>query len=209
MESFIAWWVRNAAVIGPVANCVSAIAALLTVRMVFKTIRQTRKDRKEELLEKHPKFKIANARLERPIAISPRPPAVGLAYSLSIDLKNINPNPAYAVHIRGTIYRNGRNGRVAQFEFEPAGDLDKDEFVSLEAGLEIEVASEPYYLILKVEFRDSITSELYDSTHYRRFYINGGSPLSLEKAEKQDIRALGDILMPGRHAVDNSPREIR
>lgn len=91
---------------------------------------------------------------------------------------------------------------------KPAGDFDKDEFVSLEAGLEIEVASEPYYQILKIEFRDSITSEFYDSTHYRRFYINGGSPLSLEKAAK-DIRALGDILMPGRRAVDNSPRPIQ
>lgn len=188
-QRFITWLAQNSTtLIAPVASCISALAAMASVFMATKTFRQARRDRREELVAKHPKFRIIDAQLVRQyeVAIST------WIYELRIEAQNVNANSARAIDFTGAIYRQDQHDCIHRFNVEPTGEIIQDESVSITTKAELETSSVPYFLILHIRCADSRTTDTYSATHYRKFYINGGSPVLLEKTYKKDIRDLAD-----------------
>lgn len=64
LQKFIAWWVRNAGYIEPIATSLSALAAWFSIRMVYKTFKQARLDRIMDLHANRPSFRLIAERIE-------------------------------------------------------------------------------------------------------------------------------------------------
>jgi hypothetical protein len=195
---FIAWWIRNAIYIGPLATCVSALAALLSVYMVTRTFRQARKDRTEELLAKRPKFKLVDGsvpasslrKLDRSITPHYRP---------QFSLLNINPNPATRVTFACRIYPD-EGSDVCKFVRKPSDDVDQNETVSIKTEfLELAALDVPYFLTIVADYADSRTNEKYSQVIYRKFYIDEGQNAELEKLDMAEV----EDLISQRKLVDN------
>src|SRR5438552_14810838 len=99
-HKFIAWWVRNAAHIGPIASCVSAMASLLSVRMIIKTFRQARADRREEIEAKHPRFVLGLGEVEWVTSVG-NDQTITPFYQLVVNVKNVKEHSAKHLHLVG------------------------------------------------------------------------------------------------------------
>lgn len=187
-QRFIAWWIRNAAYIGPLATTLSALAALLSVFMVTRTFKQARKDRQEELEANHPRFKISRAEVCRYSTHSGSEPK---PHRLYLTLENINPNSARRIMVSGTIYHETNRDTFNQFKREPTDDIEKGESVDVEADFELSDEDLPYFLILTVEYIDNRTDKEHDQKHYRKFRLTGTNPTALAKVDKWELGRLG------------------
>lgn len=209
LQRFIAWWIRNAVHIGPLATSVSALAALLSVYMVTKTFRQAQKDRVAELVAKHPKFKIEFGELTHNTTFTDRQRRSGehlqpIPYELTVGLKNINPNTATDITFVGEIYEEGNGDAVGRFTAEPSDDLDQDEISWIDAKLELVDSSTPYFLVVTATYRDARTSRVYSTNHWRSFTLTGSSPVHLLKLDKAEIRRFEESIHRLTHSETES-----
>ena len=193
LQRFVAWWIRNAVHIGPLATSVSALAALLSVYMVTKTFRQAQEDRHAELAAKQPKFKIEYGDLTHHTTYTDLDRRSGkhlqsIPYELTVGLKNINPHTATDIIFAGQVYEQGNREAVGRFTAEPSDDVDEDETWWIDATLELVNSSTPYFLVVTATYRDARTNRIYSSSHWRSFTLTGGSPVHLLKLDKTEIR---------------------
>jgi hypothetical protein len=188
---FIAWWIRNAAYIGPIASSVSALAALFSIGMVTKTFRQSRLDRKEEVEAKHPRFVISEGKvlwiseLGGDHSITP-------FYELFVVLKNVKESSAKHVVLKGEILDKEMKV-LKDFNRQPTDYIEKDGDFSATVKAEgVWDCPDPYFVKLYLEYRDPRTGKKHPQTLWRKFYMQGeeGMDLELDRVDRSELKAL-------------------
>lgn len=193
---FIAWWVRNSSHIGPVASCVSALAALLSVYMVTRTFRQARKDRAEELESRHPRFVISEGSV-RWITQLGGDHSIKPFYELWVEFKNVKESSAKQVKLKGAIL--DKEGKVLkEFSRQPTDYIEKDGVFTATTKAEGKRgSSDPYYVTLSLEYRDPLTGKKHPQTLWRKFYMQGeeGQPLELVSVDRDELKELTEPVL--------------
>jgi hypothetical protein len=192
VQRFIAWWIRNAAYIGPVANCFSALAALLSVYMVTKTFRQARRDRKEELEAKHPRFKVLTGAVTWREEVG-GDHTISPFFELLVTIQNVREHSAKRLHLRGTIYLDLDKDSLFVFEQEPVDDIEKDSTITASLRLlTIDYSDKPYIVRIALDYRDARTGIKHPQTLYRKFYLQSGEDVTvlLLPLDRSEVSAL-------------------
>jgi hypothetical protein len=181
VQRFIAWWIRNAAYIGPVANLLSAFAALLSVYMVMKTFKQARKDRQEELETKHPRFIFDSFEIKQ------NPLGLGSYSELCLNLKNIREHSAERFKLVGTVFLDPQQP-LLRCEYEPTDYLEKDGTIQVSfILLELSISDEPYLIRLAMSYTDAHTQKKHQQTLWRQLRYTSGEPLGLLPVNETEL----------------------
>jgi len=189
---FIEWWIRNATYIGPIANCLSALAALGSVVMVYITLRQSRSNRQEALDAKHPRFKVLKGNVEW-VTFLENDYSIQPFHELKIDIQNVRETSAKRLRIKGSVYGKRDENAFALFEREPADDVEQDSLFLIRFKLpKLSPFDKPYIVVLELSYRDSRTGKKHPQTLYRQFYFQdkSGSFLSLDPVDKTELKEL-------------------
>src|SRR5438552_16823796 len=143
----LAWWSRNAALIGPIATAISALAALASVLLTRRTYRQAKKDRQEEVESKHPRF-IVDGTLVLADDINDY-------YTLDLKFSNIAEHSARFVRVDGRVTHNDAYKPTLTFERRPLEQIHAGyPFEMFEALHKLSASTEPYFLRLELEYKD-------------------------------------------------------
>ena len=180
----------NPAYIAPIAASVSAVAAAYAVYMTTKTFNQNRKDRKEEIESKHPRFVVVDgavvwvAQLGGDYSITP-------FYQLSVDFKNVKENSAKHVSLKGDILDKNLNV-LKSFEVQPTDYIEHGGTFNASVNAEgIPESPDPYYVRMYLRYRDVRTGDRHNQTLWRKFYMEGeeGDALPLLRVDKSELKA--------------------
>lgn len=195
VQRFVAWWIRNAAYIGPVASCVSALAAMVAVLLTTRSLVQTRRDKREDREAEHPKF-VLNGGL---VLTEGHPEDY---YSLSLMLINIAKNSAQDVKLVGLIKHHLSDELKLKFEREPAEEIHNDLplKIFITESRELDLHPKPYHLELHLAYKDARTGKEYGQVFRRKFYIQADPNdelrstmplLNVDVPEYNELKALG------------------
>jgi hypothetical protein len=173
MQRFIAWWIRNAGYIGPVATAISALAATASVVLTRRTFLQSKRDRQEELESRRPKFIV-----DGQLLLTEGNPDY---YILNLTLNNIAEHSASFLKATVKISHDAA--------YKPALTSDKAPLEEIHRGYPFEIftdlvgldpSDKPYYLRLELDYKDSRTWEKYNDVFERKLSIPiEGMPSSL------------------------------
>jgi len=183
VQRFIAWWIRNAVYIGPVATCLSALAALLSVYMVTKTFRQNREDRLEELEAKRPKFRISGALITNMPVKGAVPGEILQHYVLSLTLKNSKANHALYVKVAGRVYGLEELDPWSEFKHDLVEEIHEDETTNVSINLEAIAITKPHFVRVELKYDDGRTRKHYEQKLYRFFQSPYPHPTELPLRE--------------------------
>jgi hypothetical protein len=183
VQRLIAWWIRNAAYIGPVANSLSAFAALLSVYMVRKTFKQARRDRQEELEAKHPRFIFDSVKVKLQISDANPYPIVTLS------VKNIREHAAKGFRLEVSVFLDPQNPVYTSW-LEPTDYLEKDGTFSVDLKTrDVTVSDEPYFLCVTLAFTDARTQKKHKQTLWRQLRYTEVGTCEAFEVDKTELSA--------------------
>ena len=191
MQRFIAWWVRNAVYIGPIAGSVSTLAALWSVRIATKSFWQARQDRREEIEANRPVFRISKADVISYAKV------VGLGayktyYELKLVLRNSKPNSAKRIKIKVTIAGLEGLQPIAEIERELIDEVQEDESFQMNVDLKEIKPTDPHHIYIDLRYVDIRTSNVYIQTMLRFFQSPAANPskIATRELDMSDVNSL-------------------
>jgi hypothetical protein len=186
---FIAWWIRNAVYIAPVASSFSALAALVSVLIVAKTFRQNQRDKKEELEVKHPRFRLVSQSVSCVSEVN-EDHTINAFYQLVLSFENQNSNPARLVTIRGRIF----GPKPSVFRKRPSEEFYEGDAVTCTIDLPDLIRSDKRYLLnVDLMYVDVRTGNSHVQSFWRQFYYQGEEErktLALLDVDRSDVQMM-------------------
>lgn len=181
----------NPTYIAPLASTVSAIAATISVYLATRTFSQNRKDRKEEIESRHPRFVVDEGavtwvnQVGGDYAITP-------FHELNVVFKNVKENSAKHVSLKGEILDKDLQ-LLKTFNSSPTNYIETDGTFRAKATINAVWGSpDPYLVKMYLKYRDVRTGDQHNQTLWAKFYFQGDEEQTvlLEPVDKSELRAI-------------------